>query len=93
MGLVAVLPLLFQYECMFSSVCMHVYVFWLFLIIAKFQLQEASTDCITDTGLQVNKQTSAVVNPPVVLKSNLGHKSRYTDYSFFLVPLLLPGKF
>ena len=58
---------------------MYVCVFWLLLVIAKFQLQAASKDCTTDASLRVTKQTNVAVNPPVPLKSNLGHNSSKTD--------------
>jgi len=54
-------------------------VFCLLLVIAKFQLQAASKDCTIDAGLQVIKQTSAAVNPPVPLMSILGHNSSKAD--------------
>jgi len=72
---------------MFTSICVHMCVcvclcvFWLLLVIVKFKLQSESKDCTTDAGLQVTKQTSAAVDPPVPLKSNLGHSISKTDQS------------
>jgi hypothetical protein len=84
LGLAAVLMFLLQNEHTFTSICIHVCVcvFWHLLVTAKFQLQAASKNCITDAGLQVTKQTSSALNPPVPLKSNLAHKSSDTDKSF-----------
>jgi len=75
--------------CVCVCECVCVCVFWLLLVIAKFQLQAASKDCTIDAGLQVTKQISAAVNPPVQLKSNLAHNSSKADYSVWCLYYLL----